>query len=85
MAAWRAMLTPGGDGAGEISPAGCELDVADCNMMVVLAKARPGEWAALEASQQQQQQAAGEEGMTSAGASGEGHGPHVEKLLYELD
>ena len=82
MAAWRAVLTPGCDGAGEISPAGCELDVADCNMMVVLAKARPGEWAALEASQQQQQQAAGE---APAGANGEGHGPHVEKLLYELD
>ena len=84
MAAWRAVLTPGGDGAGEISPAGCELDVADCNMMVVLAKARPGEWAALEASQQREQ-AAGDEGVTSAGANDEGFGPHVEKLLYELD
>ena len=84
MAAWRAVVTPGCNGAGEISPAGCELDVADCNMMVVLAKARPGEWAALEASRQREQ-AAGDEEVTSAGASGEGFGPHVEKLLYELD
>ena len=80
--------------AGEIDPSGCEFDVADCNMMVVLPKAPHAEWATLEiardAPQQQEPPASGAGEATAAtaadqAAEGAGHGPHVEKLLYELD
>jgi hypothetical protein len=45
--------------AGEVVPAECKFDVADCNVMVLLPKAKPGEWAALEAPTASPARAAG--------------------------